>query len=235
MKLSVGNVGVSVRRKAIKHMHLYVEPPDGNVLVSAPREATDEEILFFVRENFGWVLREREGMLSQRRQSERRYVSGETHYIWGEQKFLEVVLQDGWGGIKISGNRLLMLAPHESTEKSRGNYMTEWERRLLTDEIRRILPGWERRTGICVDSFAIQNMRRSWGKCNAAKGRIIINLQLVHKDKEALAYVILHELCHMKYRTHGKEFVAMMSHFMPNWSEVRTRLNEAPLDFISCS
>ena len=49
MKLKVGDVPVAVRRKAIKHMHLYVEPPDGSALVSAPKEASDEEVLFFVR------------------------------------------------------------------------------------------------------------------------------------------------------------------------------------------
>ena len=233
MALRVGDVEIAVRRKAIKHMHLYVQPPDGRVLVSAPGDASDESVLSFVRENFGWVLKNRAGMSEQLRQTRRKYVSGETHYLWGGQYFLEVEKQDGWGGIKISGNRLLMLAPHESTEKSRGYYMTEWERCLLIDEISRILPIWEKRTGIAIHSFSIQNMRRSWGKCNAEKGKIVLNLQLVRKPKEALNYVLLHELCHFRHRTHGKEFVAMLSHYMPDWQEVRARLNAAPLDFVA--
>ncbi len=235
MELKVGDMPVAVRRKAIKHMHLYVEPPDGSVLVSVPEEASDEEVLFFVRENFGWVLRQRSGMLAQRRQPLRRYVSGETHYLWGEQYFLEVDKQNGWGGIKMTGNRLVMLAPHESTEKSRAYYMTEWERRMLADEITRILPAWEKRTGICTRSFSIQNMKRSWGKCSAAKGKIVLNLQLVRKPREAVSYVILHELCHFRHRTHGREFIAMLSHYMPNWQEIRARLNDAPLDFVTDS
>lgn len=233
MELKVGDVPVAVRRKAIKHMHLYVEPPDGSILVSAPKEASDEEVLFFVRENFGWVLRQRNGMLAQRRQPPRKYISGETHYLWGEQYFLELVKQDGWGGIKISGNALTMLAPLESTEKSRRDYMTEWERSLLSDAVNRALPLWEKRTGLNVQRFSIMNMRRSWGKCNPKKESVIFNLQLVRKPKEALDYIILHELCHLKTRTHGKEFIALMDRFMPDWREVRKRLNDSPLDYVS--
>ena len=59
MALKVGDVEIAVRRKAIKHMHLYVQPPDGRVLVSAPNDALDEAVVFFVRENFGWVLKKR--------------------------------------------------------------------------------------------------------------------------------------------------------------------------------
>jgi len=232
-ELKVGDVPVAVRRKAIKHLHLYVQPPDGKVLVSAPDGASDESVLSFVRENFGWVLKKRTDMGEQRRQTKRRYVSGETHYIWGEQRFLEVKNQNGWGGIKMSGNRLVMLAPHESTEKSRGMYMQEWERALLSDAIQVTLPGWEARTGFYIRRWSIMNMRRSWGKCSPEKERIIFNLQLVRKPREALDYIILHELCHLKTRTHGKEFIVLMDRHMPDWRNIRKRLNEAPLDFIA--
>ena len=77
------------------------------------------------------------------------------------------------------------------------------------------------------------NMRRSWGKCSPEKERIIFNLQLVRKPREALDYIILHELSHLKTRTHGKEFVVLMDRHMPDWRNIRKRLNEAPLDFIA--
>lgn len=134
-EIKVGEVPVCVTRKGIKHMHLYVQPPDGRVVASVPEDASDESIQFFVRENFGWILREREAMRGQARQTPREYVSGETLYVWGEQKFLTVEKQNGWGGVKISGNEITLLAPEESTVKSRREYMTDWYRRLLTDAV----------------------------------------------------------------------------------------------------
>ena len=232
MEFKVGEVPVAVVLKDIKNMHLYVRPPDGQVLVTAPRDVTEASALAFVRENFGWVLREREGMLAQRRQPPREYVSGETHYVWGEQYFLDVQHGRGWGGIALSGNTMILKAPFESTLRSRREYVTAWYRGILKEEIARLLPLWEKKTGLKTERFEIKNMNRSWGTCNAAKRLVVFNLQLARKPKEGLAYVILHELCHLRYHNHGKEFVALLETFMPKWKEIRRRLNEAPLDFV---
>ena len=232
MPIAVGKIPVEVVRKDIRHMHLYVHPPAGRVVVTAPRDTTDQAAEFFVRENFGWVLRQRAGMLAQRRQSPREYVSGETHYVWGEQYFLEVVKRRGWGGIRLSGSAMTMFAPEESTVRSRGEYMQEWYRRLLEDELRSRLPPWERRVCVRVERFDIRNMNRSWGKSNPEKRTVVFNLQLARKPKEGLDYVILHELCHFRHRDHGKEFVVLLNRHMPKWREARAKLNEAPLDFV---
>lgn len=230
--VKVGEVEVLVTRKRIRHMHLYVRPPDGRVVASVPEDASDESVQFFLRENFGWVLRGREAMRGQMRQKPREYVSGETLFVWGQQYFLTLVRQKGWGGVKFSGNEMTLLAPEESTVKSRREYMTEWYRRLLMKEVNRILPFWEGETGLYAQRFEIRDMARSWGTCNERRQSIQLNLQLARKPREALAYVILHELCHFKCRSHGKEFIALLDRHMPNWREIRRRLNDAPLDFV---
>jgi hypothetical protein len=230
-ELKVGDVPVTVVRKGIKHLHLYVRPPDGRVLVTGPEDMSDQSALLFVRENFGWVLRQREGMLKQRRQTPREYVDGETHYLWGQQYFLRVETQKEWGGIRISGNEMLMLAPDGSTVRSRAAYMAEWYRSQLVEAVRAELPRWEKATGLAAERFEIREMSRSWGLCDESKRKLTFNLQLARKPREGLNYVILHELCHIAVRSHGRDFVALIDRFMPNWREVRMRLNEAPLDF----
>ena len=232
MTVEVGEIEVEVVCKKIKHMHLYVQPPDGKVLVTAPESVTAQSATFFVRENFGWVLKQREKFLSQRRQAPREYISGETHYVWGKQFFLTLKKQKGWGGITISGQDMTLFAPEESTVKSRGVYMDEWYRRSLTDALNEVVPVWEKKTGFKSVRFDVMKMSRSWGACNARKGVVRFNLQLARKPKEALDYVVLHELCHLKVNNHGRDFIALLDKHMPNWRDVRKRLNDAPLDFI---
>jgi len=230
MGYHVGSVPVEVELKAIKNMHLYVLPPDGHVLVTAPLDATPEAAVSYVRENFGWVLRQREGMIAQRRQSPREYVTGETHYVWGDQYFLEVDKRRGWGGVTLSGKVMTLNAPEASTVKSRRAYMQEWYRRQLTDAVMAELPKWEKLTGFHAERFEIKNMARSWGTSNPKKGLIVLNLQLAQKTKAALGYVILHELCHFAHHDHGKGFVALLDGYLPEWREIRAKLNEAPLE-----
>lgn len=227
MTISVEDIEVDVFLKKIKNMHLYVKPADGRVSVSAPMNAKTESIALFVRKNYAWVMKQRKAIQDQPRESPRRYVSGETHYLWGEQYFLTVKSQGvrSWGGIVLSGDEMTLVAPEASTVRSRGEYVTEWYRRILNREIAARLPYWERVTGLHAQDFVIQQMVRSWGTCNPQKGLVRFNLQLVKKPKEALDYVIVHELCHFKYRSHGPMFRRLLDRFMPNWRDVRRQLN----------
>lgn len=75
-------------------------------------------------------------------------------------------------------------------------------------------------------------MTTRWGTCNIEKKRLWFNLQLAKKPLECLEYVILHELAHLKEKTHNKDFVAILDSYMPNWREVKSKLNNSTLDFL---
>ena len=109
--------------------------------------------------------------------------------------------------------------------------ISETERAELKARIAKLLPLWVERTGLVPSRWQVRSMKTRWGSCNTRTHSINFALQLARKDDECLNYIILHELCHLKTRTHGKEFIALMDRFMPDWREVRKRLNEAPLDF----
>ena len=56
------------------------------------------------------------------------------------------------------------------------------------------------------------------------------NLQLAKKPAECLAYVILHELAHLKVSNHGPEFKAILDRYMPDWRRIRKELNAGTAD-----
>ena len=61
--------------------------------------------------------------------------------------------------------------------------------------------------------------------------KIWLNLQLAKKTPECLDYVILHELTHLMEKNHNDNFVTHMDRFMPNWREIRKKLNGQILDY----
>ena len=74
-------------------------------------------------------------------------------------------------------------------------------------------------------------MTTRWGTCNVKTHKIWLNLQLAKKTPECLDYVILHELTHLMEKNHNNNFVAHMDRFMPNWREIRKKLNGQILDY----
>ena len=65
--------------------------------------------------------------------------------------------------------------------------------------------------------------RSRWGYCNY-RGEIGFSWPLVFCSREVIAYVVVHELCHLRYMNHGPDFHALLSSVLPDYRERRKRL-----------
>lgn len=57
------------------------------------------------------------------------------------------------------------------------------------------------------------------GSC-APDGVITLAQDLVDMPAAFQDYVVVHELLHLRYRSHGKAFTAMMTALVPGWREL---------------
>lgn len=66
--MNVDGLEVQVVRKPIKNMYLRVKPPDGNVVISAPKRMRDKDIAAFVRARHAWIEANQSKIRANRRQ-----------------------------------------------------------------------------------------------------------------------------------------------------------------------
>lgn len=64
----------------------------------------------------------------------------------------------------------------------------------------------------------ITSARKRFGSCSG-KNSICFSLYLMTYPKEAVDYVVVHELAHIKYHNHSKEFYKFIERFMPDYKE----------------
>ena len=231
MRIVISGIPIDIQKKNIKNMHLQVKPPDGHVVISAPASMDDKAIEVYARTNLSWVKKQIEKFQQQPRSAKRQYVSGETMYIWGKQYYLTFIPDSQKNNFEIQGDKVLLSMREDSTVRQRENYVREQYRSLLKVEIERLLPKWETITGLKCDSWQTKYMVTRWGTCNTDKKKLWFNLQLAQKPIECLDYVILHELIHLRERTHNSTFIAYMDIYMKNWRAVRKELNDSRLDY----
>ena len=75
-------------------------------------------------------------------------------------------------------------------------------------------------TGLKPNKITIKQIKYAWGSCSSKKN-ITLNLELIKYSQEAIRYVILHELCHIKYMNHSKDFWNLVEKYMPNYKLVK--------------
>lgn len=75
-------------------------------------------------------------------------------------------------------------------------------------------------TGLKPNKITIKQIKYAWGSCSSKKN-ITLNLELIKYSQEAIRYVILHELCHIKYMNHSKYFWNLVEKYMPNYKQVK--------------
>ena len=76
--------------------------------------------------------------------------------------------------------------------------------------------------GLRPSGIKITSARTRFGSCSG-KNSLCFSYLLMQKPIEAVDYVIVHELAHIKHKNHGKQFYALVEKYMPDYRE-RNRL-----------
>ncbi|OAF17411.1 M48 family metallopeptidase [Bradyrhizobium neotropicale] len=227
--LDLGDVSVDVVRKDIKNLHLSVHPPTGRVRIAAPSRASLDTIRAFAVAHVAWIKRNQRKIKMQKREAPREYVDRESHFVWGERVMLYVVERDGPPSVVRRHRTLILQMRPGATAADKQRVVESWYR----DEVRRaaqtVRAKWEKYLGVAARQTFVQRMKTKWGSCNPLTSNVRLNTDLAKKPPQCLEYVVLHELAHLRERTHSPEFYALLDHGMPQWREVRRMLNDLPL------
>lgn len=76
-----------------------------------------------------------------------------------------------------------------------------------------------------VSSISIRNQKTQWGSCSSA-GKLSFNWRLLLAPREVAIYVVVHEVAHLKYKNHSKEFWQCVSKLDPRQKEHRMWLRK---------
>ncbi|MEV4804797.1 SprT family zinc-dependent metalloprotease [Nonomuraea sp. NPDC049421] len=226
--LTVAGLAVDVVYKDIKNLHISVYPPVGQVRVAAPQRLDEDAIRLAIIQRLPWIKKQRQQLQDADRQTDRRMVSGETHYVWGERYRLDSS-RVGRSHIELKGKTLWLTAPAGADGDTKRAILDRWYRRELKAALPKLIAKWEPIIGEHVANFVVRRMKTKWGTCQTVTRAIWINPELAKKNPRCLEYIVVHEMVHFLERTHSERFVALMDKFMPDWQARRDELNEAPL------
>lgn len=175
-QITVGNISIDVVRKDIKNLHLGVYPPNGRVRIATPLKIDDEAVRLFAISKIAWIKKQKIKFETQERQSERRFVSGESHYFKGRRYLLNVIYHKAAPRVEIRKNNIDLYVREGSASDPREKMLTEWYRGKLKEQIPALIDKWQKIIGVEVKDWGIKRMKTKWGTCTFAQRRIWINI-----------------------------------------------------------
>lgn len=214
-----------VRRTAALRIHVEA---DGAVTVSAPVGTSDKDVAEAVRHRAAWIWRHVQARSSIHRPDVRQWVSGESCRYLGRRYVLKIVCHESSSDVvRLAGGQLRVHTSRADRARVR-QLVQAWYRARAAEwlkarvaELSARLP-WVRRS----PPVALRSMRSRWGSCSPA-GRLTLNPLLIRAPREAVDYVIVHELCHLRHHDHGAAFYRLLGRYVPRWKEIKRRLDES--------
>lgn len=229
MQFQLGEITIDVTQKDIKNVHLSVNPPMGDVRISAPMNMSFDAIRAFAIDKLAWIKSERKKFLTQDREPAREFLKRESHYVWGKRYLLEIVEVDEAPSVELKHSQLVLKVRNGTDRNKMKALLDEWYREQIKNAVPELVAKYSPRLKVSIDRLFVQDMKTQWGGCNSYRNNIRLNTDLARKSPEYLEYVVLHEMVHLLEPTHNARFVALMDQNMPNWRQYRDELNRLPL------
>ena len=197
--------------------------PDCTVCLKAPVDATLEQIQQKVHKRASWILKQKRFFESfGTSTTKRQYISGESHLYLGRQYMLRVK-ESNTNAVHYQNNIIEIECRHK---KDAGILLQTWYRQRANVKFQEYAqPIIEQFSiyGVKPQSLSIKKMDKRWGYCTI-DGHITLNPRLICAPRCCIEYVITHELCHLIYRSHNKEFYALLTKEMPHWEKWKNKL-----------
>ncbi len=156
-----------VVRKKIKNIYISINA--GKVVISAPKNITEEKIEELIYKKAKWIIKSLEKSIRKENIED----------LYTEEEFIKIVTN-------------------------------------LSNEL-------IKKTNLRPNKIRIREIKYAWGTCSTNKN-ITINKKLIKYPEQCIQYVILHELCHIKYMNHSNKFWKLVELYMPNYKEVKKGL-----------
>ena len=205
-------------RKRRRTLTILVQS-DGSVVVRAPARTAREEVEDFVRRKAEWIERKRLEMIRECELARPKpFRDGQRFLYLGESYPLSLCSGgNGRASLTLGDGLFSMTALPE--ERARALFIG-WYRRMARRWIGPRIRHFSGVLGLPQPPFRITNAAARWGSCSAAN-RLAFSWRLILAPPEAIDYVVVHELAHMKEKSHAPAFWRLVAAVSPDYREQR--------------
>lgn len=211
--------------KTSKSIRIYFK---GNVLnITKPTRLSKKRLLQILKDQEDDIYNKYKKILDSEIDSIKQWKTGEKIYYQGEEisivrnitdsKQISILLQPD--------NKILLIeVPKDLEQNIIKQTVDKAIKKLFKNNtevlISQKLPYWSKITGFKYNEFKIRDATTRYGSCMPSKKNVYFSSRLIMLPDDKVDAIIVHELCHMKFKYHNKDFYNLVQTYIPNYKEI---------------
>ena len=209
----------TVTKKKIKNFIIRIYP-DLRIAVSVPLHASNKDIENFIQSKKEWIeitLNKIEIAKENKNNLKENIIRILSKKI--EKKIIESDLER----IRLTDTSIYIYSKDIDNTKIEKKLL-EWKVEKLKVILEEYLEKYTKLLNTNINYYQIKKISSAWGIYHKKENYITFNFDLIEKDIKCIEYVVLHELCHIFYMNHQKNFWTLVEKYMPDYKIRRKNL-----------
>jgi len=207
----------------IMNNNLYLTIQNGEVIVNAPWYVTQNDILNIIEEKREWIL----SKISEYKKEQNKISNLKKIKVLGKYYNIEVIYKNiNSPVLDLEKETVKISIPNRYKKQSKEIIKLVIEKMytmLAEREIEKSMEKARKLLGFAPEDYSILDMKDTLGKCEGNK--IIIGKEVVKYNSEIIDYIVIHEYCHLKCKTHSKKFYELIKKYIPNYEIYANEIN----------
>ncbi len=201
-------------RKKVKKMTLRIKK-DGRVILTVPLSSSRKSINDFLSQSKEWL--DKNYSKSIDKTIIYNVVDDTPIYILGDMYIFRIISSD-FNRIEMTQGFINIFTKDISYEYVY-KFFSKWLKKLTETTYKEILSNYMNKVDADIEKLRIKRLTATYGICYTNRKEIVLSNLLIHKPYKFIEAVVLHELTHLKYPNHQKEFYDEINKYMPDYKE----------------
>ena len=232
LSINIGNIAIPytlTESKQARRIRLTIDLNGFRVV--KPHSAKMSDVDRALEAKSGWIYKHYVEFQSRKaREHKREWDSGEKVLYKGKEYEIRIFKhEEKRTTIKFNGIRFEILVNNEIGTNERKflvkSILRHWYKKAAKIFIKDRLDYFCKITGLTYNIMRIKEQKTRWGSCSK-KGNLNFNWKLIMSPEWVVDYIIVHEVCHLRYLNHSGEFWDMVALYMPDYKKARKWLKE---------
>lgn len=229
---NIGNLSIPytiTESKQARHIKLTIDINGFRVIKPCKAKMNDVNRALESKQN--WIYKHYMEFQSMKAEEcKKEWESGEKALYKGKEYEIRIFFHKQKSAIiKFNGTRFDIFINEDIGASERKalleNVIRYWYKKAAKEYLKDRLDYFCKITGLAYNTMSIKEQKTRWGSCSK-KGNLNFNWKLIMSPEWVIDYLVVHEVCHLRYLNHSKEYWNIVSLYMPDYKKAREWLRK---------